>query len=303
MCYHPIQVKDKDGNPVNAACGKCENCHKRYIREWIFRAMQEAKSDKYVGSLFVTLTYDYDNLPLHKGKPTLVKQHLQLFFKRLRKNLKGRYIKYIAVGEYGSERSRPHYHAIIFGVIKDDYNVILKSWGMGFVHVGEVEPPSVAYTYKYQIKDQLLGQVWDWRQLPPFKVQSNGIGMEFAFDKVDSSTTFINKYGTSVTRKITKHKPNAYFQKKLQELVKMPYWNIRQGSHNVKMAVPRHFLRVANYDTEELTAMYQQRAYNMLMDRDDDKYYKYMPNMVRQIDDLPRSWEVKKKSIAKSKKI
>lgn len=60
---------------------------------------------------FLTLTYDNENLPPH-GQ--LVKRDLQLFFKRLR-HLVGPF-RYVATGEYGELRRRPHFHAAIFGV-------------------------------------------------------------------------------------------------------------------------------------------------------------------------------------------
>lgn len=60
---------------------------------------------------FLTLTYDNENLPPH-GQ--LVKRDLQLFFKRLR-HLVGPF-RYVATGEYGELRRRPHFHAALFGV-------------------------------------------------------------------------------------------------------------------------------------------------------------------------------------------
>lgn len=40
-------------------------------------------------------------------------EHLQKFFKRLRKKF-GEGIRYFACGEYGSKNGRPHYHALLF---------------------------------------------------------------------------------------------------------------------------------------------------------------------------------------------
>ena len=44
----------------------------------------------------------------------LVKRDLQLFFKRLRK-ITGPF-RYVACGEYGELRRRPHFHVALFGV-------------------------------------------------------------------------------------------------------------------------------------------------------------------------------------------
>lgn len=60
---------------------------------------------------FLTLTYDDLNLPRF-GQ--LVKRDLQLFFKRLRK-ITGPF-RYVACGEYGELKRRPHFHVALFGV-------------------------------------------------------------------------------------------------------------------------------------------------------------------------------------------
>lgn len=65
----------------------------------------------YSHNCFLTLTYADDHLPAH-GQ--LVKRDLQLFFKRLRKYTGP--FRYVAAGEYGELRRRPHFHACIFGL-------------------------------------------------------------------------------------------------------------------------------------------------------------------------------------------
>ena len=87
-------------------CRKCLECRQKRANEWAVRCMAEAHN--YEHNAFITLTYE-------KNPITLQKRDLQLFFKRLRKALLGVKIKYFAVGEYGTQRWRPHYHAIIFG--------------------------------------------------------------------------------------------------------------------------------------------------------------------------------------------
>lgn len=84
---------------------------------------------------------------------TLCKRDLQLFFKRLRKRTHEK-IKYYAVGEYGTDNWRPHYHAIIFNARED---IILAAWNdggrtIGKVHFGSVTGASVGYTLKYMMK-------------------------------------------------------------------------------------------------------------------------------------------------------
>lgn len=90
-------------------CGQCMECRLAYSREWAIRITHEAQMHD--RNCFLTLTYDDDHLPEH-GQ--LVKRDLQLFFKRLRKSLGP--FRYVAAGEYGEVRRRPHFHAAIFGM-------------------------------------------------------------------------------------------------------------------------------------------------------------------------------------------
>lgn len=90
-------------------CGQCMECRLAYSREWAIRITHEAQMHD--AKCFLTLTYDQENLPLH-GQ--LVKKDLQLFFKRLR-HLVGPF-RYVASGEYGELRRRPHFHVALFGV-------------------------------------------------------------------------------------------------------------------------------------------------------------------------------------------
>lgn len=72
---------------------------------------------------FLTLTYSDETLPRH-GQ--LIKRDLQLFFKRLRK-ITGPF-RYVACGEYGELRRRPHFHVALFGV---DFSIDRVEYGMG----------------------------------------------------------------------------------------------------------------------------------------------------------------------------
>lgn len=72
------------------------------------------EASQYQDNAFVTLTYDPSLLPtLANGSPTLVPLHLRNFLKRLRHHQQIK-LRYFAVGEYGSETWRPHYHLGIF---------------------------------------------------------------------------------------------------------------------------------------------------------------------------------------------
>lgn len=90
-------------------CGQCMECRLAYSREWAIRISHEAAMHDQ--SCFLTLTYDDLTLPRF-GQ--LVKRDLQLFFKRLRK-VTGPF-RYVACGEYGELKRRPHFHVALFGL-------------------------------------------------------------------------------------------------------------------------------------------------------------------------------------------
>jgi len=131
-------------------------------------------------SSFVTLTYDDAHLP---ASGSLVKEDVQLFFKRLRKNL-DRNIKYFLGGEYGDCGLRPHYHTIIFGVGESDRKTIEKSWGKGFIYLGSVTYDSARYVASYTLKKLSGDHAADYRRrgvIPEFALMSRnpGIGARF----------------------------------------------------------------------------------------------------------------------------
>lgn len=180
QCQTPFQLKERNkltGEKVVVPCGKCPACVKRKQSAWSFRLMQEEKRSDI--SHFVTLTYDVKNVPFSdRGYMTLRKEHFQLFMKRLRKLSTNPFpIKYYAVGEYGKERSRPHYHAVIFNAeIKD----IEQAWGLGAIHYGKVEGASIGYCLKYMLKANSKVGFWETDdRLPEFALMSKGLGAKY----------------------------------------------------------------------------------------------------------------------------
>lgn len=143
-------------NPIEVPCSKCYGCKADQSLMWSIRAYHE--SQMHEQNSFITLTYDDENLPAD-GK--IDKRHLQLFFKRLRRN--GEKIRYFACGEYGGKTQRPHYHAIIFGkdwleervTIKDDLYTaqsLSDLWGKGLVSIAPVTMASICYVCGYVTK-------------------------------------------------------------------------------------------------------------------------------------------------------
>lgn len=148
-CSHPHLIKGK-----LVPCGRCVNCRKKRINDWAVRLVLE--NTFYKDSCFVTLTYSNENLPLDAS---LNKRDIQLFFKRLRKQLDKKNIKirYFLAGEYGDKFGRPHYHAIIFGIGCDYYETILKAWSLGFIKVEPVSFHTCRYVAKYSVKQFFQG--------------------------------------------------------------------------------------------------------------------------------------------------
>lgn len=178
-CYSPLKgymsrQLNKNGNsyvvfdinhgwldkPVNLPCGGCIGCRLERSRQWAIRCMHEA--DLHIDNSFITLTYDPEHLPFDGS---LDKRHYQTFMKRLRKNT-GAKIRYYHCGEYGEKNKRPHYHSILFGYDFKDKEpwkkingqqlytseFLSRTWGKGFVTIGNVTFESAAYVARYIMK-------------------------------------------------------------------------------------------------------------------------------------------------------
>jgi len=304
MCVNP----QTNQSGYTYKCGRCSQCHTSYLQHWTFRLQREMAGKP---ALFLTLTYDYFNIPMYKGKFTLRKKDYQDWLKRLRKALPYRNIKYLICGEYGSENNRPHYHAIIIDVSLNDVKIINETWGKGLVHFGSVSPASIAYTLKYSVKGSLnsfkggIGEndEWDWRQARPFIGMSKGIGENWAFEVKYLQVKGIDKNNKSFVRYRKVRTPKAHFKRKLDSLLTMPYYTIpSMNGGNVKMSVPRFYLRAADYDTTELGELFQEKMtkdYSNMSDRQKVYYDKYSP--IQRKGDIQVELSKRKYSISKEK--
>jgi len=93
------------------SCGACLSCRIAKQRDWAIRSVHETQTTGPGASWFLTLTYNDRHLPPDKS---LSKDDLTKFLKRFRKNTGSR-IRYLACGEYGDLRLRPHFHLILWG--------------------------------------------------------------------------------------------------------------------------------------------------------------------------------------------
>lgn len=162
-CYKPIALKSRNYQVV--PCGRCMGCRLERSRQWALRCVHEASQHEH--NQFLTLTYRDEELVLGNYRPTLYPRHLELFWKRLRKEYGN--VRYFACGEYGEQFGRPHYHACVFGLdIKDKklYSIkggnriyssdsIDRIWSHGDCRIGDVTFESAAYVARYICAKQL----------------------------------------------------------------------------------------------------------------------------------------------------
>lgn len=153
---------------------------------------------------------------------SVYKRSLQLFFKRLRKEIAlnvpnpetGRTNKvyqrfrYVACGEYGDKKGRPHYHACIMGYDFPDKQfwrvsptgrdlfrsqILEKVWPYGHAEIGDITFQSAAYVARYTLKkskdkrtyeqpygyDPETGEILFDHVNPEFMLPSKGIGKDW----------------------------------------------------------------------------------------------------------------------------
>ncbi len=160
---HPITWKRREsiGQVIKIACGQCIGCMIEHSRQWAIRCTHEAQMHE--ENCFLTLTYKEKSLPPHGN---LIKEHFQLFMKRLRKHFAPRKIRYYHCGEYGAKFQRPHFHACLFGLDFPDKQFFRELnrqatytsptlellWPQGFALIGSVTFESAAYIARYIMK-------------------------------------------------------------------------------------------------------------------------------------------------------
>ncbi len=147
--------------PVTVPCGTCIGCLTDRSQAWAIRCVHESKL--YKQNSFVTLTYNDENLPLYGS---LVKKDFQQFIKNLRQKIAPNRFRYFHAGEYGNEKNRPHYHALLFNLDFMDRKLYTENngvklytseflhsvWKKGFCTVGDLTLKTAAYTARYTIK-------------------------------------------------------------------------------------------------------------------------------------------------------
>lgn len=252
-----------DSPIITVGCGKCKGCRIDRSRENATKMVLE--NELHRDSIFLTLTYDEEHLPLNGS---LVKKDLQDFLKRLRFYVSYHYdglkIRFFAAGEYGGDLQRPHYHVIIYGYMPSDKRrykdnlftsaTIEKIWNKGWCPFGLVTFESCAYVARYilkKINGDLSEFYYDGLQ-PEFVLCSNrpGIGYDWIVKYADD----VLRDGYIVIRNGVKVKPPKYFMqyletinpKRVQEIKDM--WTIRHMDMVHQELEERDILKVFDYD-------------------------------------------------------
>lgn len=193
-------------------------------------------------SHFLTLTYDTRTVPISRcGRLSLDKQDFQLFMKRLRKCNPDTKLKYYAVGEYGSESFRPHYHLLLFNSTGTNHESV---WNKGLVHYGDVSPASIGYCLKYMFKRGRIPVDEGDHRVPEFALISKGIG-----------TSYLTK--------------NMHDWHKA-DLAKRAYLNLKGGE---KIAMPRYYKEKLYSEEEKAEVAYANKKRQEL---EREKLYKQL---------------------------
>lgn len=173
--HHPV-------THIDVPCGKCEQCKASKVREWIFRLEQECRTCD--SARFIGLSYDELYVPKTElGYNTLKYKDIQEYLKALRhkEGKRKNKTKFFCVGEYGSEKYRPHWHLIIFNATDDN---IVKSWNRkGTVDIGyDCSPKAMQYMMDYLQKpqfDNIVKKYPDFDGKKEMRHMSQGIGASF----------------------------------------------------------------------------------------------------------------------------
>lgn len=164
LCGFPRKI---DGGK-EIPCRQCFNCRINHKRSWVGRLHLELAHSRAGGS-FLGLTYDQEHYP---PSGSVSPQDWRKFYDNLRKKTGlGSGQRFFAVGEYGEESQRPHYHCLLFDVPPWPYQAELeKAWPLGNVDIGVVTAGSIDYIAGYVVKKSMgpKGEEWLKGRHPEF---------------------------------------------------------------------------------------------------------------------------------------
>lgn len=155
-CCSPLTLKDprirRGSLYMVVPCGKCGACRFNRRVDWSFRLAQELRVS--LNGYFLTLTYSDHFIHKENGKAVLWKPDFQKFVKRFRKysgSLWKLPFRYYAVGEYGRDTGRPHYHCVAFNVHSRALDILDSIWKLGYCDVAPLNDARIHYVTKYHV--------------------------------------------------------------------------------------------------------------------------------------------------------
>lgn len=167
MCVEPGELYLKGGRKISVPCRKCWLCIENRVDDWVGRCIAESKTAAATRSITLTYGRDEHGNADHLRAQVLTFSDVQKYFKLLRRH--GYPCRYLAVGEYGSEKGRAHWHIVLFfknEVPKhilappredreDDtpFRFMERHWPHGWSFWEDCNAASIRYVCKYINKD------------------------------------------------------------------------------------------------------------------------------------------------------
>lgn len=178
--WYSDDIVDLNGNQIPIPCGTCFSCRLDLQKRYIDRMYCAWKTHSI--SAFVTFTYDDDHLIIQDGfkSATLSKDDVHKYLDNIRHQVHLPF-EYFLCGEYGDKFSRPHYHALFFGLDYQLHKRVFEKWKKGMVSVLPCESQSFRYVSKYLTKP--YSSEWNDKNyydigiIPPFHKMSRGLGI------------------------------------------------------------------------------------------------------------------------------
>lgn len=213
-CTNPISIIQESPNKINRKtpkrklyrCNQCINCKTYRASTWTQRLMDELTW--YNDICIVVLSYDNEHITWGKRTQegrygTLWHPDVQKYIKRVRKaintewkkgnlNAQEKELKYFVAGEYGTEKGRPHYHVVFYGLngLKNKIHkkIVDENWDKGTVYwdkeCREINEAAMRYVAQYvqkKIYDGKSGAYYTNRgQTEPYNISSKGLGKRTA---------------------------------------------------------------------------------------------------------------------------
>lgn len=171
--YREIAMRDKQLQLVtvemSVRCRTCHKCLKARAAKWRIRALEEFQIAERVW--FGTFTFQphlqfiakaeasvtpgfpqMNEYEQYRAVDAKLYKHVQLFFKRVRKN-SGAHLRYILVSEQ-HKSGAVHFHALLFqvGEIPITWRVLADAWTYGFSTFKLADSKAVHYVVKYLTK-------------------------------------------------------------------------------------------------------------------------------------------------------